>query len=121
MIRLVRANYPEYLTHIWQDEIRDTFLLFKYGEIHHSVVSNHVKVILINRNLAKRHGHLREPSTDDGLFIFDIRINSPQLDALLGEQFGSSKRLPKNGTSVSRLKEKLGHDIIPVDHRCRRS
>lgn len=101
---------------LWKDEVGDSFLLLKYGEIFQysqDVLRIHSwsKKIFMKTfsNLERICPIFNEWQTDDGLCIADInRADLPQVI----EAWAPKKRFAKNSKWLKDKEKKLGHKII---------
>jgi len=100
---------------LWKDELGDTFLLLKYAEVYKYSEDVLRMVIFLRQKafqLKKLIPILREDSTDDGLYIFDVNIQ--YLDRII--QLGAFKRRPPiHGRWILDKERRLAHKIIPYN------
>lgn len=97
---------------IWQDEIKDTFLILKHCEIY-KYSNSTLRVISWSPSFATRIKKyiviFNYFKTDDNLYVFDTKIEN--LPVIIDRD--RFKRRPnKNGKFIKSLQEKLGHKII---------
>ena len=100
---------------LWKDELGDSFLLLKYAEVYKysdDILRMHIFVRQKAFQIKNLVPVLREDSTDDGLYIFDI--SKQDLDRII--QLGAFKRRPNiNGKWIKDKEQKLAHKIIPFN------
>ena len=100
---------------LWKDEIGDTFLLLKYGEIYEYSKST-LRLLTWSREkciwLRQKGVILNESAYDDGLYAIDI--DRSNLSLLI--HLGRFKRRPyKDGKWIKAKEQLLGHRIIPFN------
>lgn len=98
---------------IWQDEIRDTFLLLKHCEIFKysdTVIGVYCWSYSFATRIKKNIPVLDEFTTDDIIYGFHISVEF--LPLLI--DWGQFKRRPhKSGTFIQAKEKLLGHKILP--------
>jgi len=98
---------------LWKDEIGDTFLLFKWGEIFRSgkeVLRLYVFSTKLRATLLQMGVVWNDYWTEDGFYVIDVK--NDVLPFLMAQ--GRFKRRPQlNGAWLKRMKKRLAHDIIP--------
>ncbi len=98
---------------LWKDEIGDSFLLLRYGEVYR-YGEDTLRLLTWSREkciwLRQKGVILNETSYDDGLYAIDI--DRSDLGLLI--QLGAFKRRPyKDGKWLKHKEGLLGHRIIP--------
>jgi hypothetical protein len=101
---------------LWKDEIADSFLLLKYGEIYRYSEAE-IGVYCWNRavstRLAKNRLILRRSETDDEFDILFAEVqNLPQITAMLCKP---SRRFNRGSKWIAHKEKILGHRIIPFN------
>jgi hypothetical protein len=98
---------------LWKDEIGDSFLMLKYGEVYR-YTQNTLRLLTWSREkcvwLRQKGVILNESAYDDGLYAIDIVRSN--LSLLI--QLGRFKRRPyKDGKWIKAKEQLLGHRMIP--------
>ena len=100
---------------LWQDELGDSFILTKFGEIYESPKGkDYLRLAAWSttlRNKLARKGLIEaEDSTDDPLWLIDFKApNLPQIISL-----GPYKIRPDlRGATVREAEKRLAHKILP--------
>lgn len=101
--------------HLWKDEIGDTFLLTKSGEIY-KYSDTVIRALCWSPYRSKQLKEIDEvelvDSTGDGLRLFEAPVG--MLDRMLDAMgINATQRLHHNGKVVRIAKQRLGHAIIP--------
>jgi hypothetical protein len=115
------AKMTDLITHdmkhlLWKDEINDSFLLLKYGEIYkysEAEVGIYCWNKTVSTRLAKKRLILRRSETDDEFDVLFAKVqNLPRIIAMLCIP---SRRFNKGSKWIAHKERILGHRIIPFN------